>query len=79
MRSPPPSRVRSRSSKRLRQDTLSQFMETEADGSGSDDEDDDSNASDVNSDGNVRGLIANATEDEDEEFVLPSASEDDGE
>ena len=54
-------------------------METEADGSGSDDEDDDSNASDVNSDGNVRGLIANATEDEDEEFVLPSASEDDGE
>ena len=50
-----------------------------AGGSGSDNEVDDSNASDVNSDANVHDLIASATEDDNEEFVLPFASEGEGE
>ena len=76
MRSPPPARVRSsRASKRLRQATLSQFVDGEANGSGSDDEAVDSNASDIDSDGNVRDLITSETEDSDDSFVLPSEDE----
>ena len=76
MRSPPPARVRSsRASKRWRQTTLSQFVDGEANGSGSDDEAVDSNASDIDSDGNVRDLITRETEDSDDSFVLPSEDE----
>ena len=76
MRSPPPACVRSsRASKRWRQTTLSQFVDGEANGSGSDDEAVDSNASDIDSDGNVRDLITRETEDSDDSFVLPSEDE----